>query len=104
MIEAYQGGRMKRLAAAACAMLVLAGCLGPNNLSRGFDDWVNQTYVDSPWLGQLLLYIGLIPAVYGVTTVLDFAIGNVFDFWGQSAFRGTGTPFIHRNPAVPEPR
>ena len=97
----------KKIGILACIALVLVttiGCWGPMSLSRGFDDWTNQLYVDTPWLAQLLFYISIIPAVWLVASAIDLLIVNVLDFWGESAFRGTGTPYIHRNPAVPEPR
>jgi hypothetical protein len=97
----------KKLGILACAVLVLVGttaCFGPFSWTRGFDDWANQNYVDSPWLMQLMFYTLLLPAVYTITEVIDIVILNTLDFWGESAFRGTGTPYIHKNPSVPEPR
>ena len=98
---------MKRLVITVCIaalLLTVPGCWGPMQLTRGFDDWVNQQYVDGPWLAQLMFYLPIIPIAFTVTGVIDLLILNVLDFWGESAFRGTGTPYMHRNPAVPDPR
>jgi len=92
------------LVALCVALGTGTGCFGPMKLTRGLDDWANQQYVDSPWLGQLLLYAGILPAGYVITYSIDFLVLNVLDFWGESMLRGTGTPYVHRNPAVPEPR
>lgn len=97
---------MKRFGA-LMMVLVLVGstaCHGPMALSRQFDDWANASHTESPYLGQLMWYTGFIPLVSSVATVLDLFVGNPIDFWGESAWRGRGTPFRHRNPAAAEPR
>ena len=98
---------MKKLAVVAVAVLVLitmSGCFGPMKLTRQFDDWTNQAYVDSAWLGQVLLYTGIIPAVSVITNVIDYLILNPLNFWGQDAFRGQGRPFRHLRAEEPNPR
>lgn len=97
--------RKKLILLLGIALLVSAvGCYGPMSLTRTYDDWTNQIYVDSPWLAEILLYTGIIPAIQIITFVIDTGIGNPVDFWTESAFRGHGTPFQHRNPSMPIPR
>ena len=89
------------LGLALLVVLAITGCYGPNKISRMFDDWGNQMYVDSPWLAQLLLYVGVFGIGMWVCQFIDMIVLNVIDFWGESAFRGYGTPFNHQAPTVP---
>ena len=98
---------MRKIALVSVAAALLfssAACYGPMQLYRQFDDWSNQTYVDSPWLGQVLWITGISPACYIIAGTIDELILNPIQFWGQDAFRGKGTPFIHRNPEANTPR
>ncbi len=95
---------MKKVFVVAMALLVLlsvTGCWGPMKITRQFDDWANQMYCDSPWLSQLLLYIGVFGIGFWVTQLVDMLVLNIIDFWGESAFRGYGTPFTHKAATVP---
>ncbi|MHC4605706.1 MAG: DUF3332 family protein [Planctomycetota bacterium] len=97
---------MRKLTLAACLVLILvgsSGCFGPMKLMRGLDDWANQQYVDSSWLGAVMFYPVLIPG-YVLAFVGDVFIVNVIDFWGESAWKDNGTMYIHRQPVEPEPR
>lgn len=92
---------MKRLALASLAVLILvapmAGCHGPQKLSRGLDEWANNGYIESPWvygntLAHLLLAVGT-----ALTWTVDSFI-NVYYFWIEDAKpfgdgKGTAYPF-----------
>jgi hypothetical protein len=96
----------KKMAVVAVAlMLVVAvsGCWGPQIVTRGFDDWLNQGYVNSPWLyGNVLAFM-----VWGMgfmfTNMAD-AFVNTYYFWAKDAQpfgSGTGTKFDHK-PVTPK--
>ena len=92
---------MKKVSLVALAFVVFAvpmmGCLGPLKLTRGFDDWVNQGYVNDPWLYGNSLSYGLIGFGLGVTWALD-GIAGLYYFWGMDAQpfgSGKGTAFHH---------
>jgi hypothetical protein len=98
---------MKKVFVVAMALLLVvsvSGCWGPMKLTRQLDDWANQMYVDSPWLAQVLLYVGVFGIGFWITSIIDELILNPIDFWGESAFRGWGTPFNHTPPTVPTKR
>jgi LysM repeat protein len=77
-----------------------AGCAGPSKVSRGFDERVNQLYVDSPTLGQLAWPVEV--AGTAVTKVVDWCAVNPWYFWGD-VFEGQGTPYNYHSPIAPEP-
>ena len=97
---------MKKMAVVAVAlMLVVAvsGCGGPQMVTRGFDDWLNQGYVNSPWIyGNVLAYM-----VWGIGfwfMNLADAFVNTYYFWAKDAQpfgSGTGTKFDHK-PVTPK--
>ena len=92
---------MKRFAAASLALLILtlplAGCHGPQKLSRSLDEWSNDRYVDSPWLvGNMLTHL-VLTAATAVTWTADSFI-NIYYFWVDDAKpfgtgKGTAYPF-----------
>lgn len=88
----------------AVLVLVIAGCaVGPRMLTRQWDDWVNQQYVNTPWLTGNVVSASLIGVVYGVAGIGD-AIANTYYFWAMDAEpfgKGVGTPFNHKNPTMP---
>ena len=91
---------MKKVALAllvVCVAVMLSGCWGPQKLTRGLDDWTNKTNVESPWLSQPLSWI-VYPIGFGVTNIVDGLILNPIAFWGEDAWDGEGTPYIHENP------
>lgn len=95
---------MKKLFVMSMALLLVVsatGCWGPQKITRQLDDWANQMYVDSPWLAQLLTYVGVFSIGFWVTSLVDWLVLNPIDFWGTSAFRGSGTPFNHKAPTTP---
>ena len=81
------------------AMVVSVGCYGPMKLTRQVDDWANQIYVDSPWLGQIVGWI-VLPIAMPVTNIIDWIILNPISFWGEDVWKNQGTPFDHKNPVV----
>ena len=92
---------MKRLAVVSLAFLILtaplAGCHGPQKLSRSLDEWVNERYIDSPWfVGNTLAHV-LIAVATALTWTVDSFI-NVYYFWVDDAQpfgngKGTAYPF-----------
>lgn len=92
---------MKKLAAASLAILILtaplAGCHGPQKLSRGLDEWANNGYIDSPWMfGNMLSHVLLIAG--GVLTWSFDSVINTYYFWIDDAVplgtgKGTAYPF-----------
>ncbi len=97
---------MKKLALVALVMLVVVGsvsCYGPQKLTRSFDDWTNQGYVDTPWLYGNVISYWLIGFVTGITWWIDGFI-NMYYFWVKDAEpfgSGKGTPFNHKAVTVP---
>ncbi|HZE99494.1 MAG TPA: hypothetical protein VE981_20990 [Planctomycetota bacterium] len=100
---------MKRLAAAVLVAAVLsttlAGCHGPQRMSRSLDEWTNRQYVESPWLtGNLLAHL-LLAGATAVTWTVDSFV-NVYYFWVDDAEPfgdGKGTPYPFRA-VTPEKR
>ena len=97
---------MKRLALVSLAILVLAapiGCHGPQKLSRSLDEWVNERYVESPWLvGNTLSHV-LVAVATALTLTVDSFI-NIYYFWVDDAKpfgtgRGTAYPFKAVSPS-----
>ena len=100
---------MKQVACLALAVVVLvaiSGCGGPFKLTRQFDDFMNQKYVESPWLYGNTLSTIVAQWVYSLAGFIDVVFLNVIDFWGQSAWpfgkhKGQGTPFDHKKVTIP---
>ncbi|MBI2931685.1 MAG: DUF3332 family protein [Planctomycetes bacterium] len=98
---------MKKLMVVGIALLILVGstaCYGPMKVTRQLDDWLNQQYVDSPWLVGNVVSVMFIGIAYYVTGLVDYVVLNPIDFWGTSAQpfgTGVGTPFEHKNPNAP---
>lgn len=81
-----------------------SGCFGPHKLTRQYDDWLNQQYVDNPWVVGNIVSAAFIGVGYAVTSIVDFLVLNTIDFWGTSAWPfgpNKGTPFNHKNPTMP---
>ena len=97
---------MKKIAVVVVALMLvvsISGCWGPQMVTRGFDDWLNQGYVNSPWLyGNMVMYMA-----WGVGfwfTNLADAFVNTYYFWAKDAQpfgSGTGTKFDHK-PVTPK--
>jgi hypothetical protein len=92
---------MKKVAVVAMvAMMVasVAGCWGPQIVTRSFDDWLNQGYTDIPWLYGNTIAAGIWGIVFWVTGVVDTFV-NAYYFWVKDAQpfgSGTGTKFDHK--------
>lgn len=98
---------MKKVSVVALAVLVTvaaSGCMvGPNNFSRGIDDWANQSYGESPWLYGNVISGAIISIVMWVAHGIDSLI-NIYWFWAKDAQpfgTGKGTTFTHKNPMAP---
>ena len=96
----------KKMAVVAVAlMLVVAitGCWGPQMVTRGLDDWLNQGYTETPWLyGNVLAYM-VWGFAFWVTNLAD-AFVNTYYFWAKDAQpfgSGTGTSYTHK-PVTPK--
>jgi hypothetical protein len=96
---------MDKVAGVAMALVLVVavtGCWGPQFVTRGFDDWLNEGYVHSPWLfGNVLSFMAW---TFGfmVTNLADAFI-NTYFFWAKDAEpfgTGTGTKFEHK-PVTP---
>lgn len=99
---------MQKVALVALAVVVLvaiSGCGGPFKLSRTFDDWRNQQYVNDPWLWGNILSTSIFNFVSGILGFVDMVALNLYDFWAKSAWpfgTGVGTPFQHKAVTVPK--
>ena len=85
----------------------LAGCFGPQKVTRNVDDWLQQRYIQKPWLFGNTVSAVLIVVSQVVTRLIDGTMVNPMDFWGLSAWpfgKGAGTPFHFRTLAVPAGR
>jgi hypothetical protein len=69
------------LVSAALAVLLCAGCIGPNKAFRGLNSW-NTRATDSKWWNEVI-HIGLwVVPVYEVVLGADLVIFNSIEFWG----------------------
>ena len=98
---------MKKIAVVSLILVVCtvsSGCLGPMTLTRSYDDWLNQSYVDSPWLVGNIVSAAVLSVGFVLTYLIDTLIVNPIDFWTKSAppggKQGYGTPFDHKK-AIP---
>jgi hypothetical protein len=92
---------MKKLALVSLALLVLlvpmAGCHGPQKLTRSLDEFTNDRYVESPWVfGNTVAHL-LLAVANSLTWTVDSFI-NIYYFWADDAQpfgtgRGTAYPF-----------
>lgn len=92
---------MKKLALVSLALLIgvsSMGCWGPQMVTRGLDDWLNEGYTGSPWLyGNSISYM-LIGFAFWITNWVD-GIVNFYYFWVKDAQPfgdGNGTTFTHK--------
>lgn len=74
------------------------GCVGPNKLKRRLDHHLNQSYVNSPVLAQLLFPLNL--AGNHIAILGDLLFLNPKYFW-TDVFRGQGTPYMYEQVEVP---
>ena len=92
---------MKKAALVALALLLIvvpiAGCHGPQRMSRGLDEWANNGYIENPWIyGNVVSHLLL-----GFATVVSWVVDsfiNPYYFWTSDAWpagdgRGTAYPF-----------
>ena len=85
------------LLASAALLAPVAGCHGPQKLSRSLDEWTNNGYIESPWVyGNFLSHVLLAGATMLTWTVDSFI--NIYYFWVDDAKpfgtgRGTAYPF-----------
>ena len=96
----------KKIAVVAVALLLVVavtGCWGPQMVTRGLDDWLNQGYTETPWLyGNVVAYM-----VWGVgfmVTSMADAFVNTYYFWAKDAQpfgSGKGTSYTHK-PVTPK--
>lgn len=95
---------MKKLLLLSIALAFISACsAGPSKLSRQFDDYRNQKYVDSSWGATIITDIIPIYPIVGLgATIIDVVILNPIQFWGTDAWQKNGQGFIHSNPAIPE--
>ena len=92
---------MKKMTLVLLAFLVvlvaLAGCHGPQKLTRGLDEWSNNGYIESPWVyGNALSHL-LLGVASALTWTVDSFI-NFYYFWVDDASpfgsgKGTAYPF-----------
>lgn len=93
---------MKRMALVTLALLLLvapiAGCHGPQKLTRSLDEWANNGYVESPWIyGNFISHL-LLSVATALTWTVDGFI-NVYYFWVDDAKpfgTGSGTAYPFR--------
>lgn len=91
---------MRRLALWSMAVMCFAwglGCNGPQKMTRSLDEYVNNGYIESPWLYGNMLSRLIVAAATGLTWCLDSII-NVYYFWVDDAKpfgtgHGTAYPF-----------
>lgn len=91
--------RMRQAVAALglTCCLALPSCLaGPHQMSRTVDDWEQELYVKSPWMGALSYPV--VALVKGVARVGDIFIGDAIAFWLDDAWDSEGTGFMHYQP------
>lgn len=79
-------------------LMTTTACWGPMQLMRTVDDWTNQTYVENPWLAQVMHFFPVVYVAYFVATTIDIVALNPYDFWGHTVARGKGTGFEHKQP------
>lgn len=92
----------RKLVARLTTLIVIVGLLsacasGPRQLSRTWDDYVNQNYTENAWVHGALLQ-DILP-VYGLVYfgagIIDYLFVNPYYFWSQDAWDNRGTGFEH---------
>ncbi len=78
---------------------LVAGCAGPNRVSRGLDLRLNQLYVDSPTLAEVLLPVTVVGQSLAYSADLCFV--NPWYFWSDVRV-GRGTAYFYEDPVTPE--
>ena len=97
---------MNKVAGVAVALMLVvavAGCWGPQFVTRGFDDWLNEGYVHSPWWFGNMLSLMAWGLGFMFTNLADAFI-NTYYLWVNDAQQfgiGTGTKFDHK-PVTPK--
>jgi hypothetical protein len=91
----------RKSAAKLLIMVVIVGLLsacasGPKQLTRSWDDYVNQKYTESAWVHGALLQdvLPLYGIVYFFAGFGDLFV-NAYYFWSQDAWDNRGTGFQH---------
>ncbi|MFT7663843.1 MAG: hypothetical protein ACI87A_002070 [Planctomycetota bacterium] len=82
----------------ALCLLLLPGCLaGPYQLSRSWDDWVNQKYSEDARLHGAVFQniVPVYPFAGLVLGFVDVIVVNPYYFWGNDVWQGNGTAFKH---------
>ncbi|MEX1024379.1 MAG: DUF3332 family protein [Planctomycetota bacterium] len=83
------------------ALPLMTSCIaGPKRLSRSWDVYVNQKYVDDAWIHGALLQniIPVYPIVGGVAALGDVLVLNPYYFWSRDAWERNGTGFDYIDP------
>ena len=99
---------MRRILGPLALGLVLClplGCIaGPDRLSRGWDDEVNELYSQNAWLHGVLLeqIVPVYPIVGFFMAVGDIIVVNPWYFWTDDAWDNDGTGFVHEQPTGPK--
>ena len=75
-----------------------SACVGPMNLTRRLDEYVNQLYVDNPLFTQALS--PLLVGGYFSCVAADMALFNPFIWW-RDVVDGRGTPYYYSSPELP---
>lgn len=82
----------------ALGLVLLPGCLaGPYQLTRSWDDWVNEKYSQDSWIHGALFQVALpvYPLAGGVLSFVDVLVVNPYYFWSEDIWDRRGTAFKH---------
>ncbi|MEZ5978502.1 MAG: hypothetical protein R3F34_09820 [Planctomycetota bacterium] len=86
------------LAAVATAALAMTSCSsGPKQLTRTWDDWVNQKYSENSLIHGLILQdlLPVYPIVGFLAAIGDGIALNPYYFWSRDIWEGNGTAYNH---------
>jgi len=96
--------RVAGVLVAIALVVLLGGCWGPQMVTRGFDDWLNEGYVRSPWLYGNAVSYAMWSTGFMLTNLAD-AFANMYYFWVKDAQpfgNGVGTRYDHHKPVTPK--
>ena len=91
----------RKLVVSLTALVMIVGLFtacasGPRQLSRGWDDYVNQKYTENAWLhGALFQDILPVYGIVGIFAGIGDAFVNAYYFWSDDAWDNRGTGFQH---------